>query len=62
MVLSAPLMGSPNMPVLYLSNYERTNNLSSVSILAHIYSPPMREEVADEQLMELYRDGDAGAF
>jgi RNA polymerase sigma-70 factor, ECF subfamily len=24
--------------------------------------PPMRDEVADEHLMELYRDGDAGAF
>ena len=29
---------------------------------AHIYCVPMRNEVADEQLMELYRDGDAGAF
>ena len=38
------------------------NNFSSAPILAHLYSLPMREEVADEQLMELYRDGDAGAF
>ena len=27
-----------------------------------LYFFPMRDEVADEQLMELYRDGDAGAF
>ena len=27
-----------------------------------LYFQPMRDEVADEQLMELYRDGDAGAF
>ena len=30
--------------------------------VARIYFSHMREEVPDEQLMELYRDGDAGAF
>jgi len=30
--------------------------------LKALYFLPMRDEVADEQLMELYRDGDAGAF
>lgn len=29
---------------------------------AHLYCCPMRDEEADEQLMECYRDGDAGAF